>query len=95
MSYLKSFQERMDEVVTPEVTDVLYSHCKDATLVTDDHLELVPLPNTFWSVDYLSMTTQQKSVVKYVFYKRLSDVVSEWRNADKTGRWKMSFIRYK
>ena len=95
MSHLKSFQERMDEVVTPEVTDVLYSHIKDATLVTDDHLELVPFPSAFWSVDYLSMTTQQKSVVKYVFYKRLSDVVSEWRNADKTGRWKMSFIRYK
>ena len=41
------------------------------------------------------MTTAQRAVVKYMFYKRLSDVVSEWRNADKSSRWKMSFTRYK
>ena len=52
-------------------------------------------PSTPWSVDYLSMSPEQKSVTKYVFYKRLSDIVSEWRNADKTGRWKVSFIHYK
>ena len=95
MSYVKSFKDKMDEVVTAEVVNVLYNHCQDATTVTDAHLELVPLPSTLWSVDYLSMSPEQKSVAKYVFYKRLSDIVSEWRNADKTGRWKMSFIRYK
>ena len=95
MSWVKSFKDRMEEIVTTEVVNVLYHHCKDATTVTDEHLELVPLPSTPWSVDYLSMSPEQKSVTKYVFYKRLSDIVSEWRNADKTGRWKVSFTHYK
>ena len=95
LSYVQSFKDRMSDVVTPAVVNVLYEHCRDATTVTDNHLEFVPIPATLWSVDFLSMTPNQKAVVKYVFYKRLSDVVSEWRNADKSGRWKMSFTRYK
>ena len=95
LSGVVSFKSRMDEVVTAEVVDVLYNHSKDAMVVTDTHLELVPLPNVLWSVDYFSMTMEQMSVIKYVFYKRLSDIVSEWRNQDTTGRWQTAFVLYK
>ena len=95
MSQVPSFKDKMANIVTTEVVDVLFEHCRDASTVTDNHLELVPLPVSFWGADFLSMTTDQRAVVKYLFYKRLSDVVSEWRNADRSGRWQMSFIRYK
>ena len=84
----------MDEVVTEKVVDVLYEHCHKETTVTDKHLERVPVPDTFWGVSLRDMPSSQQGVATFLFRKRLSDVVSEWKNTDKGGKWQTSFVIY-
>jgi len=95
MDSVPSFKDAMSGVINDDIIGVLYNHCQNNATITDNHVELVPVPSSFWGTDFLSCSTEQRSVLQFVFYKRLADVVSEWKQADKNGAWDTGFVRYK
>ena len=72
LSSVPSFKDKMDQVVTSDVVDSLYQNCRDDTTIVDNHMELVPLPDSFWGTDYLNMSANQRNIVAFLFRKRLS-----------------------
>ena len=95
MSAVPSFSEAMSEVVTTEVTDVLYGHCRDNNVIVDSHLELVTVPDIFWGRNFLSCTFEERAVLTFLFRKRLADVVAGWKQSDPRGAWNADFVQYK
>ena len=93
-----SFKEVMSAqgLVDAEVQNTLHGVLQNSLVVTDALIEEVPLPHTMWGVSFLSMNDVQKSVTKYLFHKRLADVVSGWRDIDHSANpWTVAFGMYK
>ena len=90
-----SFKMMMSAVVKEEQVNQLHAACHELSVVTDDHVEQIPLPDVLWGVPYLDMSTEQRDIVRYMFHKCLADIVSEWKFQDMSSPWVPAFQRYK
>ena len=95
LALVPSFQDMMSVVVKEDVVNTLHAACQNVNVVGDSHVELVDLPESMWGVPYMSMTSQQQDIVRFLFYKRLADIVSDWKNKNPSGPWVVAFQRYK
>ena len=90
-----SFKKMMSEIVKEEQVNQLHAACHELSVVTDDHVEQIPLPDVLWGVPYLDMSTEQRDIVRYMYHKCLADIVAEWKVQDMSSPWVPSFRRYK
>ena len=95
LALVPSFQDMMSVVVKEDIVDALHAACQSVSVVSDAHVELVDVPESMWGVPYMSMTSQQQNIVRFLFYKRLADIVSDWKNKNPSGPWVVAFQRYK
>ena len=95
LALVPSFQDMMAVVVKEDVVNTLHAACQNVNVVSDAHVELVDVPESMWGVPYMSMTSQQQDIVRFLFYKRLADIVSDWKNKNPSGPWVVAFQRYK